>query len=186
MRGSTPPLISERPRDERGAAAVEFALVVPILIMLLLGTISSGISYSHSVGLTNAVREGSRFGATADASSAVAAAWADNVISRVRDTQFDDPNHTDTTICVQLWKVGTGAIANTAKCSTPTGAPALTLPATATAEPTVPANATGTCVVRVLAARRFTINIGLARWEPVDVTSSVARYERKDKVTACA
>jgi Flp pilus assembly protein TadG len=175
-----------RRRDDLGAAAVEFALVVPVLIMLLLGTLTSGISYSHSVGVTNAVREGSRFGATADASSSVAAAWADNVISRVRDTQFDDPGHSDTTICVQLWKVGTGAIADTAKCSTPTGAPALTVPATATDEPAVPANATGTCVVRVLAARRFTINIGLYRWDPVGVTSSVARYERKDKVSTCA
>ena len=175
---------ARRARPDRGAAAVEFALVVPVLIMLLLGTVSSGLSYSHSVGLTNAVREGSRFGATADATSA--STWADNVIQRVRDTQFDDPSGKQTTICVVLWQVGTGAMSSTGKCSTPAGAPTLTVPATTTAEPAVPANATGTCVVRVIAARRFTINIGLARWDPVDVTSSVARYERKDKVTACA
>lgn len=186
MRGTTWARPLGRARAESGAAAVEFALVVPLLIMLLLGTISSGLSYSHSVGQNNAVREGSRFGATADASSAVASAWGDNVIQRVRDTQFDDPAPLKTTICVQLWKVGTGAIASTGKCSTPAGAPTLTLPLTATARPAVPANSTGTCVVRVLAARRFTINIGLARWDPVDVTSSVARYERKDKVAACA
>ncbi len=50
--------------DERGAVAVEFALVLPVLVMLLLGITTAGLSYSHAIGLTNAVREGSRFGAT--------------------------------------------------------------------------------------------------------------------------
>ena len=53
--------------DERGAVAVEFALVLPLLVMLLLGIATTGLSYTHAIGVTNAVREGARFGATADA-----------------------------------------------------------------------------------------------------------------------
>ena len=104
-------------RTERGAVAVEFALVLPVLVMLLLGITTSGISYSHAIGATNAVREGSRFGATADAG--VPATWAGDVIKRVRGTQFDDPT-SETAVCVQLWQKGTdrsaGAAAR-ARCS---------------------------------------------------------------------
>ncbi len=91
---------------QRGAVAVEFALVAPILIMLLIGTATSGVSYSRALGVTNAVREGARFGATADA-SVVPSTWTTDVIARVRDTQFDDfgsPPHT--AVCVQLIKNG--------------------------------------------------------------------------------
>src|SRR4051812_20754999 len=108
-------------RDGTGAAAVEFALVVPVLAMLLFGIITAGLSYSQALGLTNSVREGARFGSSSDASAAVAAQWADDVIARVRQTQFDDPNAASQ-VCVQLWKVGTGAIANTGKCSATGGA----------------------------------------------------------------
>ena len=170
-------------RPERGAAAVEFALVVPILVMLLFGIVTTGLTYTNAVGLTNAVREGARLGATADASTTVEVAWADNVIQRVRDTQFDDPS-SETRICVQLWKIGTGQVGATGKCSTQ-GIPPLTVPTTATAAPAVPATPIGSCVVRVIAARPFTINIGVNQWDKVHETSSIARYERKDMLPSC-
>ena len=163
---------------------MEFALVVPILVMLLLGTITAGLAYSRANGVTNAVREGARFGATADASPTLAAQWATEVVQRVRQTQFDDAGQR-TTVCVQLYKVGTGVIANTTTCSRPAGAPALTLPASSTAAPAVPSGGLGSCVVRVIASRPITINIGVSSWDTNYVSSSVARYERKDKVPAC-
>ena len=43
-------------RNDRGAAAVEFALVVPLLGMLLFGIITFGLGYSDKVALVNAVR----------------------------------------------------------------------------------------------------------------------------------
>lgn len=46
--------------SERGAAAVEFALVVPVLIMLLLGIMEFGRAYSAQTTLSNAAREGVR------------------------------------------------------------------------------------------------------------------------------
>lgn len=47
-------------RDERGAAAVEFALVLPLLILFTFGIIEFGRAYSAKIELTAAVREGAR------------------------------------------------------------------------------------------------------------------------------
>jgi Flp pilus assembly protein TadG len=46
--------------DERGQAAVEFALVVPIIIVLLLGIIQVGIAFHDYITLTDAARAGAR------------------------------------------------------------------------------------------------------------------------------
>src|SRR3954447_22029101 len=53
-RGST--LVS----DERGQAAVEFALILPILMALLLGIIQFGIVFNNYVTITDAARAGAR------------------------------------------------------------------------------------------------------------------------------
>lgn len=47
-------------RDERGAALVEFAVVLPILVLFVFGIVQFGLAYSARVELTNAVREGAR------------------------------------------------------------------------------------------------------------------------------
>lgn len=47
-------------RRERGAAAVEFALVVPILLVLVLGIIEFGRAYQVQTTVSAAAREGAR------------------------------------------------------------------------------------------------------------------------------
>jgi Flp pilus assembly protein TadG len=47
-------------RDERGQTAVEFALVAPILVLLLLGIIQFGIAFQNYVTITDAARAGAR------------------------------------------------------------------------------------------------------------------------------
>jgi Flp pilus assembly protein TadG len=49
-----------RERSERGAVAVEFAILAPVLIMLLMGIMEFGRAYNAQVSLTNAAREGVR------------------------------------------------------------------------------------------------------------------------------
>jgi Flp pilus assembly pilin Flp len=49
-----------RARDEHGQTAVEFALVAPILIVLLLGIIQIGIAFHDYVTITDAARAGAR------------------------------------------------------------------------------------------------------------------------------
>ncbi|MFP5377848.1 MAG: TadE/TadG family type IV pilus assembly protein [Acidimicrobiia bacterium] len=51
-------------RGERGAALVEFALILPLFLTLVLGMFSGGLAYSRKITLTNAAREGARYGAT--------------------------------------------------------------------------------------------------------------------------
>ena len=46
--------------DERGAAMVEFALVLPVLLMLVFGLYNFGRGYHAKIELTGAVREGAR------------------------------------------------------------------------------------------------------------------------------
>ena len=50
-------------KSERGQALVEFALVIPLLLMLLFAIIQFGIAFNHYVTLTDAVRAGSRVAA---------------------------------------------------------------------------------------------------------------------------
>jgi Flp pilus assembly pilin Flp len=47
-------------RDEDGAAAVEFALLLPLLVLLLFGLIQFGIAFNTKIQATNAAREGAR------------------------------------------------------------------------------------------------------------------------------
>lgn len=54
---------ADRHGHERGAAAVEFAIVLPVLVMLLFGIIEFGAAYNRSQGLHAAAREGARLAA---------------------------------------------------------------------------------------------------------------------------
>ena len=46
----------------------EFAIVLPIFLMLLLGIAQLGIAFNHYIQLTDATRAGARFGAPLDCS----------------------------------------------------------------------------------------------------------------------
>lgn len=61
-------------KGDEGAAAVEFALVLPILVLLLFGIIQFGIVYDAQLTITHAAREGARMAAVGgDVAAAVAA-----------------------------------------------------------------------------------------------------------------
>ena len=50
-------------KNEKGASAVEFALILPILIMLVFGIFQFGIAYNNYITITHAAREGARLAA---------------------------------------------------------------------------------------------------------------------------
>jgi len=50
-------------RKEKGAAAVEFALILPILVVLVFGIFQFGIAYNRYIAITHAAREGARLAA---------------------------------------------------------------------------------------------------------------------------
>jgi Flp pilus assembly protein TadG len=47
-------------RRERGQTLVEFALVLPIILILLIGVVEFGIAWENDIEVTDAAREGSR------------------------------------------------------------------------------------------------------------------------------
>lgn len=52
-------------KAQRGATAVEFALILPVLVILLLGTIEGSLAMYDKAVITNASREGARAGIVA-------------------------------------------------------------------------------------------------------------------------
>ena len=55
---------SRASRGESGASAVEFALLLPIFVMLTFGTLTGGIAFWHHIELTQGARDAARLGAT--------------------------------------------------------------------------------------------------------------------------
>lgn len=65
-----------RLRRESGQATVEFALVLPVLLLVLTGIIDGGVALNHKLQLTDAIRAGARV-----------ASVSRNDPNRVADTQ---------------------------------------------------------------------------------------------------
>ncbi len=64
LRGADRPFRSGTDEKDGGAAMVELALVLVLLVMLLVGTVSAAMAFGRGNSIQNAAREASRFGAT--------------------------------------------------------------------------------------------------------------------------
>lgn len=72
-------LIRQRRKGrEKGQALVEFALLVPVFLILLFAIVDFGMGFYSWISVTNAAREGARLGAVQ--------ATATEIEDRVRDT----------------------------------------------------------------------------------------------------
>lgn len=97
------------PHDrEQGAALVEFALLFPVFMTLILGMFTGGLAYNQNISLTHAAREGARYAATLakEPGGLPATNWTGAVIDRVVEAATDDldttqPGHF---VCVALVK----------------------------------------------------------------------------------
>jgi Flp pilus assembly pilin Flp len=58
--------LSKRLRDDRGASAVEFAIIASLLLMILFGTIQFGLIFNRYQGVQAASRESARLGSLQD------------------------------------------------------------------------------------------------------------------------
>ena len=91
---------SRRPRSERGAIFLEFAVVLPLLLALILGLFTGGQAYSEKIAVIESVREGARYGASLPMGSGAGAltAWEAAVRSRVVDASNGDVAPAD--VCI--------------------------------------------------------------------------------------
>jgi hypothetical protein len=78
------------PSRSRGQSLVEFALVLPILLLLLAGAIDLGRAYFSAISLENAVKEGAFFGAR------------DPECATDATTNCDDPGNVEARLAVEL------------------------------------------------------------------------------------
>jgi len=67
-----------REKGEKGQALVEFALLVPIFLVLMFAIVDFGMGFYSLITVTNSAREGARLGAVQ--------ADTDDIIQRVKDT----------------------------------------------------------------------------------------------------
>jgi hypothetical protein len=100
-------MASERQHGEQGAALVEFALILPLVLMLAFGMVTAGLTYNHKIDLTHAAREGARYGATLPRDQCVGSpnpcgtsTWAQVVQSVVAQRSLGDVAAAD--VCVAL------------------------------------------------------------------------------------
>lgn len=96
-------------RGESGAAMVEFAIILPILLLLILGMVEFSRAYNAQVTVTQASREGVRIlaitgdsGAAIDAAEAVAGTTLDTSQLTVTPTGCDPEDRVRLTVSYPL------------------------------------------------------------------------------------
>ena len=75
-------LVRSVARDTAGASAVEFAIIAPVLLALILGVVQLGVLFQARAGLRHAVAEGARLAAIYPIPTDA------EIIAKVRDRQF--------------------------------------------------------------------------------------------------
>ena len=71
-------------RGQRGQTMTEFAVVLPIFLLLLLGIAQLGIAFHNYIQLTDATRAGARFGAPLSCSGTCDR--TDKVVTKVKES----------------------------------------------------------------------------------------------------
>lgn len=134
-------------------------MVIPIFLSVVLAVFTGGTAYSRKIAIVEAVREGSRFGASLPLGTGMTALtdWEEAVRSRVIDASTGELSALD--VCVAL--------------VLPTGGSAcgLTDPTGAAAEPTVH-------LVKVSASRAATVEFFFFDTDVTLAGALAARYER--------
>ena len=91
---------------------VEFALILPLLMMLILGMFTGGLAYNQKQEMTHATREGARYAATVPLSTTFSngGTWQDNVRQLIVDRSNGDLASAQ--VCVSLVSGSPGDVTN--------------------------------------------------------------------------
>ena len=83
-------------KNRKGQATVEFALVLPVFIFLLLGIMEGGRIFAGYLELQNAARDGVRWAAIhTDKTKAEITAYVKGRLTLLDEAKFDDPMNVD-------------------------------------------------------------------------------------------
>lgn len=98
-----------RTRRQQGASLVEFALILPVFLMLLFGMITAGLALNEKQQMTYATREGARYAATiAPTQSFTTGTWASNVRDLIVERSVNTLESAD--VCVSLVEGDPGTV----------------------------------------------------------------------------
>jgi Flp pilus assembly protein TadG len=161
---------------ERGSALVEFSLVMPIVVSLLLGLVTGGIAYNKKIAITDAVRGASRYGATLADSSTFATSVRDRLVT------LSAGELTGSDVCVELVRAGSP---NTVIRSWYASAANSACPSTFGTGPTTPSINSGYCVVRVWAMKTAKLQAVVVNSDIALKGGSVASFERGVPAGTC-
>lgn len=75
-------------RDQRGAAAMEFALAFPVLITMIYGIFRVGLLYEANAGMQHALGEGARYATLYDPSTTTHMPSDANIKARISSKLF--------------------------------------------------------------------------------------------------
>ena len=164
------------PRRDRGAVVVEFALVLPILVALLLGVTTAGLAYNKKLNMTYATREGARFGATVPPSQSWSSGtWASNVRDLVVARSGGDLAAAD--VCVSLV---VSSSATTSAVYSPTASFTTKSDGSACLNDVYPQFSASDNGLRVQVTSNSSARIELAVWKPVDAILSAKATARSE------
>jgi len=103
------PLTKKRMNNERGQTLVEFALVLPILVVLVLAIAQFGVAFNNYLALTDAARAAARKGAVSrqagQASACQSAGYA-------AGTDLKNPGTDFLLACSSPWTIGSDVVVN--------------------------------------------------------------------------
>jgi Flp pilus assembly protein TadG len=97
-------------RNQRGASLVEFAIILPVFMVIVLGMFSGGVAYNRQIALRNAAREGARYGSILPKTpeTVSGATWAERIRANVVDRS--EGELTASQICVALVDGASGSV----------------------------------------------------------------------------
>ena len=163
--------------DERGAVLVEFAFVLPLLMMIVVGMFTGGLAWNRKLAVTNGVREGSRFGATLSVATSTCtsgtAGTVDCWLSEVADaTQSSSENELSSTVT-------TRSICVAYLSTTTTRSMTRTSTGDVYANTTCFTDSRTDARVQVLGTRSTTVEFILFTVTPTLTSQAVTRFEAK-------
>lgn len=160
---------------------MEFAILLPVFVMFALGTVTGGQSYSNKIGLTQAAREGARFGATLSMPPPGGTSigdWLEQVRLATVAASGDDlrAGQDSSTMCVSF-VYGQDATKNTKITMTTSGSvTSATTGSTSTCWSDGVTQADNRVQVEI--TRQVDLNIGVKVWHPTTTARAVIHYER--------
>lgn len=155
---------------------MEFAVLAPVLVMLILGTITMGLNYNRSISLNNSAREAARYGATLPVDDNLEG-WLNSVADVARDAAAGDLSSSapGQEICIAfVYPDGTETNDRTLAIFETAGSRSLLASATCFED----GRDAGERRVQVMVRRESDVTTGVYTSDGEVVAQSVARYER--------